>query len=199
MNSLILQSAKLVGRAAVGSFGWQVGRDAHRNFLSILGYVAIVLIGIGGIILPIMAARKIVQWHPGSWGAYFVRVLVPWVLLGALGVVLIIPLAFVFEQVTRIGYPNPLKEMVAVATLLFAGAFTLTGTIWGLSERGERKRSYAILQANEAFLSEHGLREVDGSAVTHLDGNGRRLRLGAIFEQHLEVSPCALVTFDIAS
>jgi hypothetical protein len=67
-----------------------------------------------------------------------------------------------------------------VAFLLISGivaASTGVGLLFGTGQKPQRLRTFEIADRNEHFLEQFGFEELDGTEVTHMDGEGNPLRL----------------------
>lgn len=61
-------------------------------------------------------------------------------------------------------------------TVVTTVVLVMIGVLIGLSRRRGRLRKFAIIEHNEAFLTNNGFKETAGSDVTHYDPQGNALR-----------------------
>jgi hypothetical protein len=185
------------GRAAISSYGWQAGKSAYRHTGDVVGLLVLAAIAFAPIAVPYMAGWRMTRWYPNSRTWFFFQILMKWGLLMAFvspvvwaviafGFLLSDPipgsLANVWNEITRWpSFPATLQWTVAVIGAVFG-----IGAIKGLSERADRKEAHKIASENQEFLDRHGLRTVDGKSVTHVDGDGNRLRLDHAGENIVE-------------
>lgn len=154
-----------IGGAAVAGYGAAMGRDAWRATKKKGGFLLFLALIACAIVLPFLGGRNLTRGYPeGQRPPVFtsmVLIVGGWIFgLIAAGVLAAYE---VTGQFSNMG-------IIVVAS---AGV----GLLYGASQKSRRLRTFEIADRNEHFLQEFGFEELDGTEVTHMDGEGNPLRL----------------------
>jgi hypothetical protein len=183
ISELAIIGAGRIGRAALSSYGWQLGKGTYRKTGDIFFVVAAAVLGGAGSILPFMAGRQLTQWHSQGRLWFIIHVLMKWPILAATGAGVLFCMLYLIGDVMhptngkidltlREAFPFAIKWTKAIIFSLYG-----LGVLKGLTERRRRKSGFRVVADNQKFLDSLGFREMDGKNVTHVDGAGNRLRL----------------------
>ena len=176
-----------MGGEGVAGYGFSIGRDAWRTTKKNAGFWLALSLVFAAVSLPYIASQRLVRFSGRAGIAWFVCTLVGNLLLWAVGAVLFLVivgaiLAVVFDAGTT---PSDMAQVAgqssdaAVGVYLVASlaAVSLLGSLHGVFIRPTRMRAARVQQLNEQFLIDHDISETGGEEVTHVDGDGHRLRL----------------------
>lgn len=168
-----------IGRAAVFGYGASAGRSAWKKTEKYSGSLFLVAVAIAvclaAVVLPFWGARETVRGHQRSLLAFlFLTILAPIgaIVLGA-GSAVVVDLLIQSLQ----GIKNETAEPRFVVVIGIVGVAALLGVLSGLIQRSARLEAFAVIDLNEGFLRERGIREVSEPNATHIDRWGNLLRL----------------------
>lgn len=154
-----------VGGAAVAGYGAAMGRDAWRGTKKNIGFLFFLALIAGAVVLPFLGGRNLTRGYPqGQIPPVFSSV----VLIAAGGILgwFAFGILSLYRMADHFFFMGAIVVMSAVAGLLY-----------GATRRPRRLRMFEIADRNEHFLEQFGFEELDGTEVTHIDGDGNPLRL----------------------
>jgi hypothetical protein len=156
-----------VAGAAVVGYGAAIGRDAWKATKK-GSFVLIVLALVAGTFaMPFLGARTLTRGYPKSEHTPILKGL----LLIAGGLVA----GLMLFAIVRLYVPGDRSDLLFVLGMVAASV--CLGLLYGASQKSARLRIFSIAEQNEAFLEQLGFEELDGTEVTHVDGDGNPLRL----------------------
>jgi hypothetical protein len=185
-----------VAGSAVAGYGLSIGRDAWKGTKKIavplLFWTAVLLLIASPLILPFLGGRNLVRSYAAPAARQFWGVL-SGVLLIVAGASLSLSLALLLmlddsrdststslisDPNILISDPNILISSPNIRLWLAATATAIgLGVIFGLAQRGSRRKRFNIAKKNDAFLEKMGFVETGEQEITHYDGEGNPLRL----------------------
>jgi hypothetical protein len=174
-----------VAGSAVAGYGLSIGRDAWKVTKKAAGPLFLLLLIASPLILPFLGGRNLVRSYAAPAARQFWGVLSS-VLLIVAGASLSLSLALLLmldesrdsTSTSLISDPNILISSPNIRLWLAATATAIgLGVIFGLAQRGSRRKRFNIAKKNDAFLEKMGLVETGEQEITHYDGEGNPLRL----------------------
>lgn len=181
-STLAALGASVIGASALGSFGTRLGRDAYKNIGNILIYAVLVIVGFGPFVLTYFAASRLASWTPLEGAEFLFKFLLKWLALLLIGAALLYGVAFLVWIFAYDGNPHTFYQpqsqqaILKITHPLVMFPFFI-GTIVGVSRRKKQQAAYAAMLFNQNFLDAHGFQELGGGKITHIDGDGNRLRM----------------------
>lgn len=160
----------LIGSSVAG-IGLGLGRDIYKTgkqnaFALILAVIALAGTAYG--------TWNMSRGHDrGPIGTFFITILTNVLVICLSAAVFAATVMLIGASETFKAEPTMLIAVIAAAQL----AFILIGVALGLSQRGKRKKAFAVANANEAFLIKTGFRDVGGREQVMIDRDGNELVL----------------------
>jgi hypothetical protein len=181
-----------VAGSAVAGYGLSIGRDAWKVTKKGAAPLFLLLLIASPLILPFPGGRNLVRSYAAPAARQFWGVLSS-VLLIVAGASLSLSLALLLmlddsrdststslisDPNILISDPNILISSPNIRLWLAATATAIgLGVIFGLAQRGSRRKRFNIAKKNDAFLEKMGFVETGEQEITHYDGEGNPLRL----------------------
>jgi hypothetical protein len=178
-NKIVHGVTKLFFGSAVAGAGFSLGRDIYRLFKKNLLILIGVFAALFFLALPYIAASKLFFYRPLSKLKWCLIVLIPWSVLGSVGLIPVVVGFTYFKSDVYTFHPEiPNGTLYGICYWLLA---FLLGALVSKSKRAIAKEAYEIEVFNESFMKDNGILEVDGAAsFTHEDAEGNKLRLDGI-------------------
>ncbi len=154
-----------IGGAAVVGYGVAMGRDAWRATKKRGGFLLFLALIACAIVLPFLGGRYLTRGYPeGQSPPVFTSVML--IIGGGF-------LGFVAVGILSLYEITGTGSAMGAIVIAAAGA----GLLYGSGQKPRRMRTFEIADRNEYFLEQLGFEELDGTEVTHMDGEGNPLRL----------------------
>lgn len=154
-----------IGGAAVAGYGAAMERDAWRATKKRGGFLLFLALIACAIVLPFLGGRNLTRGYPeGQSPPVFTSILL---IVG--GWIFGLIAASVLAAYEMTGQFSNMGIIVVAS----AGV----GLLYGASQKPRRLHTFEIADRNEHFLEQFGFEELDGTEVTHMDGEGNPLRL----------------------